>query len=449
MRMVFGLVTGLLGLVWVFGAPGKMQLAGAQSAPGGTPAAAGAGTAELREVRCDGQKVLTEAQIAALTGLQAGMQVGRSELQAAADKLVGSGLFATVKYDFKTRNDGVTLNFHVAEAPRLPAYYDNFPWFGDSELSDAIRAKLAFFNGTLPEGGNVVDEAAEAVRGLLATHKLDLAVQHQVTANPLGEGNVQLFSIEADSVKIASVSFSDAALAANSGMQQRLGDIVGKPYSRMAIEVFLSEHVRPVYWKQGYLEAKLGPPEVRLSGPPAAALPAELPVFVPVNAGAAYKFSGAAWSGNNVLSSISLDSFLGLKAGAVADGMEIEGGLERIRDEYGRRGYLDATVQPERVFDEAGHTVAYKIAVAEGAQYHMGGWVITGLSANGEQKVRTSFPIASGDIFDKMKYEEFLTALQGHAKEILGEMPVHYENVGHWLKPDAEKKTVDVLLDFK
>jgi outer membrane protein insertion porin family len=411
--------------------------------------AAGEGIAELREVKCEGQKVLTEAQIAALSGLQAGTQVGRAELQAGADKLVGSGLFATVRYDFKTRNDGVTLTFHVAESPRLPAYYDNFPWFGDSELNDAIRARLPFFNGTLPEGGSVVDEAAEAIRGLLASHNLGYAVQHAVTANPVGEGNIQQFSVEGTALKIASLNFSDAALATNSGVQQHLSEIVGKPYSRMAIDVFLAEQIRPVYLKQGYLQAKLGPPEVRLSGPPSAKLPEEIPVFVPVDAGAVYHFAGAAWNGNNVLSSISLDSFLGLKAGAVADGMEFEGGLEKVRDEYGRRGYLDATVQPVTSFNEAAHTVSYKILVSEGTQYRMGGWVITGLSTNGEQRVRTMFPIASGDIFDKMKYQDFLIALQNHSKEILGERPIHYETVGHWLKPDAEKKTVDVLLDFK
>src|SRR5262249_33499035 len=165
-------------------------------------------------------------------------------------------------------------------------------------------------------------------------------------------------------------------------------------------------------------------------------LPAELPVFVPVNAGAVFHYAGATWSGNNVLSSISLDSFLGLKSGAVADGMEFEAGLERIRDEYGRRGYLDAAMQPVTLYDAA-HTVSYKIAVTEGTQYHMGGWVITGLSTNGEQKIRATFPIASGDIFDKAKYQDFLVELQNHSKEILGGLPIYYETVGHWLRPDA------------
>jgi outer membrane protein assembly factor BamA len=424
-----------------------MSLACVECLPAQAPA--GAGTTELREIHSDGQKVLTEAEIAALTGLQKGTQVGRADLQSAADKLVASGLFSTVKYDFKTRNDGVSLNFHVAESPRIPAYYDNFPWFGDSELNDAVRAQLPFFNSTLPEDGYVVDTAAAAIHALLASHNVDLPVQHQVAANPLGDGNVQQFFIEGAGLKIASLGFSDAALAANPAVQQHMSEIVGKPYSRAAIDVFLSEQIRPIYLKQGYLQAKLGPPEVRLTGPPTEKLPEQIPVFVPVNAGAVYHFAAVGWSGNNVISSISLDTFFGLKPGAVADGMQAEGGLERIREEYGRRGYLDAVVQSQASFDEAAHTVSYKVAVTEGAQYHMGGWVITGLSTNGQQRIRTTFPLASGDIFDKGKYEDFLVQLQNHSKDIIGDRPIHYDNVGHWLRTDADRAVVDVLLDFK
>src|SRR5258708_5365684 len=190
---------------------------------------AGSGTAALKEVKSDGQKVLTEAQIAALTELPTGAQVGREDLQKAADKLVASGLFATVKYDFHTRNEGLTLNFHVTESPRVPAYYDNFPWFGDSELHDAIRAQLPFFDGTRPEAGNVVDVASDAIHGLLATHKLDLPVQHQVVRNPLGDGNIQQFTLEGAGLKISSLNFSDAALAANPVVQQHLSEINDKP----------------------------------------------------------------------------------------------------------------------------------------------------------------------------------------------------------------------------
>ncbi len=96
------------------------------------------GTASLREVRADGAKHLSEAQVVELTGLAPGSQVGRADLQAAADKLVKSGLFDKVSYNFETRS-GVVVTYPVEESPRVPVYFDNIPWFADSELAGAIH----------------------------------------------------------------------------------------------------------------------------------------------------------------------------------------------------------------------------------------------------------------------------------------------------------------------
>src|SRR5579871_3319404 len=141
----------------------------AAQAPPPPAAAQNNSTATLREVRADGLKTFTNEQVAALSGLQIGQRVGRDDLQAAADKLVGSGVFAHVKYNFQSRADGLVVIFHLDEADRMPAYFDNLPWFTDGELNDAIRAKISFYNGTLPGAGAVVDEAADAVSQFLGT----------------------------------------------------------------------------------------------------------------------------------------------------------------------------------------------------------------------------------------------------------------------------------------
>ena len=97
---------------------------------------------------------------------------GRDDLQGAADKLVASGVFAHVKYNFQSRADGLVVTFHVDEAERIPAYFDNFPWFTDGELNDAIRAKISFYNGTLPGAGSVVEEAPTVVSEFLADARI-------------------------------------------------------------------------------------------------------------------------------------------------------------------------------------------------------------------------------------------------------------------------------------
>ncbi|HEY6947068.1 MAG TPA: POTRA domain-containing protein [Candidatus Acidoferrum sp.] len=412
--------------------------------PAQTPDAA---TAALREVRVVGQKHLSEAQIAALTGLAVGSQVGRADLQAAADKLIQTGLFSKVSYNFETRT-GVVVTYHVEESPRIPAYFDNIPWFADSELADAIRAKLPFFDGTLPEAGGTVEQAADAIKELIASHGMQVTLEHEVAGNPSGEGTIQLFKVQGPALQIEKLEFSDASLLASKVVQQHLTEIVGKPYSRLAIDLFLTEAIRPVYLSKGCLHAKLGPPEIRLTGKPGPKLPEQIPVFVPIDPGPVYHWKEVHWTGNVTVSEFTLNGDVGLKAGDVADGMKIEAGWDRVREELGHHGYLDAKVDPVPAFDESAQTVSYSVKIHEGLQYRFGKMVLTGLSPAAEKKLHEAWPIPQGDIFDKTKYEEVLTKLQRHREQIFGELPLHYETPGHWLQTNSDG-TVDVLLDFK
>jgi outer membrane protein assembly factor BamA len=406
-------------------------------------------TATLRELHADGMKAIAEENLLPLTGLQIGAQVSRKDLQAAADHLVQSGLFAKVSYEFRTKVEGLTVTYHVEEAPHIPAYFDNFPWFSDGELSDAIRKKLPFFNGTLPEAGDVIDQAGEALKDLLNSHGLQVGVEHLVLANPLGDGTVQEFQIQGAGLKIAKIEFSDPSLTSSLAVQQHLSELLAKPYSRMTIDLFLSEHVRPFFLQQGCLRAKLGPPEVRLTGNPNQKLPEQIPVYIPVAPGAVYHWKGLEWTGNSVLSTITLTSTVGMKPVDAANGVEIEAGWDRVREEYAHRGYLEAKVDPSAAYDDQAHTVSYTVQVSEGKQYKFGTMVLTGISTVAERRLREAWPIPPGESFDKAKYEEFLTSLETHPEKIFGDLPVHYENVGHWVRTDAGMGVADILLDFK
>src|SRR5260370_36113331 len=86
-----------------------------------------ASTAPLREVHAYGEKLLTEAQVIAITGLTSGAQIGRDDLQMAADKLVRSGFFTKVRFNFQTKLAGILSNYHMEEPPRVPAHFTTLP----------------------------------------------------------------------------------------------------------------------------------------------------------------------------------------------------------------------------------------------------------------------------------------------------------------------------------
>jgi len=97
-------------------------------------------------------------------------------------------------------------------------------------------------------------------------------------------------------------------------------------------------------------------------------------------------------------------------------------------------------------FDDGAKTVTYSVAITEGPQYHMGKLVLTGLSTEGEKRIRAAWKLAQGDVFDRAVYQEFI--LNGIRESFAG-MPFHYEKIGRFLQKDSTNATVDVLIDFQ
>jgi outer membrane protein assembly factor BamA len=135
-----------------------------------------------------------------------------------------------------------------------------------------------------------------------------------------------------------------------------------------------------------------------------------------------------------------------LKPGEVADGLKVEGTWQHVRDAYARLGYLDADVTPVPQFNDAAASVRYTVAITEGPQYHMGKLILSGLSLEGERRIRAAWTIVPGAVFDKETYEGFLStgvngAFQG--------LPFHYQKIGRFLQEDPNTGKVDVMLDFQ
>jgi outer membrane protein assembly factor BamA len=406
-------------------------------------------TAKLHEVHIEGLKYLTEAQVVSLSGLAIDSEVGKKDLQDAADALVHTGLFAKVTYKFDTHNNTLVLTFHVEENPRLQVSYDNFPWYADSELDEAIRKELPFYDRHLPEAGELVERVAAVLKAFVANRAPNAEIAHLVVLSPLSDGSEQQFSMEGPAPKIASLEFSDPNLAQNLAVRQHLSEILGHAYSRLTIDLFLAEQIRPIYQQQGFLKAKIGPSEVRLSGNPNQKLPDQIPVYVPCVPGAIYKWKGVEWKGNAALSTITLNNALGLQPGDIANGQTLEGGWERVREEYGHKGYLEVKVVASPTYDDTTHTVSYVTEISEGQQFKYGAMTISGMSLAGERMIQEAWTMKPGDLFDKKIFEDFLFRLESRRETIFKDLPVHYDVVGHFLQTDPAKGTVEVLLDFK
>jgi outer membrane protein assembly factor BamA len=406
-------------------------------------------TSKIAGIAVTGTLKFSAEQITSASGLKIGDVVSAEQIQGAADRLASLGLFSTVNYHFSSKADTISLEFQVQEAHTVPLSFDNFPWFTDDELAAAIRQEVGLFAGDAPESGVMVDEITNALDKLLSSRHIKGNLTHQLVAQPVGDGMIMQFRIEDPALRIQSVKISDPLASDSERLKDRVSDIKGQPYSRFVIEVFENEQVRPLYDSKGYLRAKIGPPQPHMTGNSDNPGESSIEVFIPVTPGSVYSWNGASWKGNTAVPSANLDELVGMKTGEVADGVKIEALWRTIESEYGNHGYLDVKLDAQQDFDDTAHRVSYRVNIAEGPQYRMGEMIVTGLSLDAEKQLRHAWQLAPGQIFDNGYFEKLLKVLAGPRPEIFGEMPVHYDQSGHWLRPNPDRHTVDVLLDFK
>jgi outer membrane protein assembly factor BamA len=409
----------------------------AQSAPD-------AGT-NLESVQVTGSRFRSE-QIAAAIGLHAGSTVSRDDLQKAANDLAQLGVFASVAYRYETLPTGVHAEYQVTDAPDVPVAFDNFPWFTDQELTAAVEKAGVLFDGTAPVHGTVLDAMSATLEKLIASHGVFTGVSHTLMAAPLDGAQRQQFHIERLDVTIAGVEFSDALAQGDHAVRARLADLVGQPFSRTTIEFFEAEQVQPLYLARGYLHVRFGAPTARMAEPVAGAPSKSATVVVSVDPGRVFVWNGVLWIGNSAISSLELEQTVPLHQGDPADGTKIEAGWESVRARYRQLGYLTAEIKPSERIDDASGQAAYTVRITEGPQYHMGNLVLTGLSAEGERRIRAAWRIPAGAAFNEAALDDFLS--RGIDVAFVG-LPVHYEKIGHFLETHPSTATVDVLLDFQ
>jgi len=403
-------------------------------------------TAKVTAFKVAGSKRFSEEELARTAGLEPGTVVTREDIQAGADKLSKIGWFNQVSYRFQTTAKGVEIDFTLVDAPTAPLWFDNFPWFSDAEIAAAMRAAGVLYDGTAPDSGVVLDAMREALAGLLKAHNIPGDVEGEMIQAPASDGMVERFRVSGVELRVNSLEFTDPTASDDPGVKQLLDTIVGKPYSRYNLAIFLSEQVRRLYVTKGYLRVKFAEPVALFAVEPGKPLPNEVSLRVGVEPGVLYHWGGATWSGATAMDAAALDAVLGFKTGDPANGEEIEGAWGRVTAAFGKRGYIEAKVAPTPQYDDAAARVTYAVHVAQGNQFRMGQMILTGLSLDAERKLLANWKLPRGEVFDNSYYEDFVN--QG-ARAIFKDTPVHINRIGRLLRPNPQTKTVDVLLDFQ
>jgi outer membrane protein assembly factor BamA len=402
-------------------------------------------SAKLASLSVTGSKRFTSDQIAAELPIKQGAMVTRDDLQAAADRLNQLGTFAKAGYRFSSDPAGVHVEYQVEDATGLPVSFDNFPWVSDDDLRNALKVAIPLYDGTAPPAGIILDEMSAALSAYLNSKAIYVKVSHNPMSDPLTDEKLITFFSAGAEEDVKSIDFSDALANSNTAIQSRLADLIGKPYSLTTIKLFELEQVRPIYFEHSLLRVTFKPPTV-IAPPPTADTAPSVVIHIQIDAGAQYSWGSIAWTGNSAISSPELNALATFKPGEPTNGTKIQALWIAVTDAYGHKGYLDATLAPVPTFDDSLHRVNYTVAITEGPQYKMGNLVLSGLSLEGEKRIRTAWALAPGVVFDQTFFDQFLDS---GAKNSFTGIPYQYDRIDHYLEKDPATNTVNVMLDFK
>jgi outer membrane protein assembly factor BamA len=168
----------------------------------------------------------------------------------------------------------------------------------------------------------------------------------------------------------------------------------------------MGERVRAQFQDRGYITAEVKSVSLKPSDP--LAIPKPVTMEAEVSEGRRYRTGDITFLENHAFSSPELREAFPLKRGDLFERDKVASGLENLRKLYDTAGYLDfsATLDTEPA---SNGTMALKITLQEGPQYHMGKLDIV---ANKQlaARLRANWKLSEGSPYNQAYINEFIDA---------------------------------------
>jgi hypothetical protein len=324
----------------------------------------------------------------------------------------------------------------------IPCVFDNFVWFKDQEIADEIRKELPGFDGTAPESGDSIKKILGALERMLKSKRLPAQVEYVFfSGNGFQYRPEHIFTARDAKIPVCKLVFQNSPPPMENELQQAAKLLVNKDYSRVITRSFVEGEVVQNYRRYGYLKAAARIASAELD----ASCKNNVVVKVAIDPGNAYVWDKAVWTGNQAISAQALAAAIELKSGEAADGQRIDAGLQAAAIVYGKLGYITLQMAPTPVFDDARKRFGLNVAVTEGPQFRMGNLIVLGADEIDVARLKQRWGLRQGDIYDATYLGEFINKLVGE-KLILPDLAKILKTE---LKPDRQKSTVDVIIDFR
>jgi outer membrane protein insertion porin family len=415
----------------------------AQSAPSRNSSAkkSPASPHKLIAVIVKGGQRYSPADVIAASGLKIGDTVSEDDFRHAAELLGETGAFANVVYSYSYSSEGTKLELQTTESDKVvPAVFENFVWFDEKELIDAVHKYVPLFHGELPVGGNVAELVADALQALLVQRGSKGHVDYMRAGDEGKPIDSILFTVTGVAMNIRNIDFPGASPAEMPLLATAARKLPGDEYLQSKVALYAEHNLLPIYFQRGYLKAQFARPQAKIVQDEAQGIQVDLKL--PVDSGREYKLANIAWTGNTAIPADKLNPLLHVAAGQVANAVQLRIDLENAQKLYKNHGYMAAKIDSVPQFNDSNGTVSYELRVQEGDLYRMGDVDFHGLDSHTEDRMRLAWALREGDPYDASYPQRFVKETGNIvAPNVKWAVSIH-ESL------NQKDKTVDVELRF-
>ena len=373
-----------------------------------TPVPADGAAWIIETLQVDGIHNYTADQILAVAGIHPGDTAGKTEFEAARQRLLATGVFATAGYRFAPAKDakGYDASFEVSEIAQMyPARFQNLP-ASDAELRAWLKQKDPLFAPRIPATKPELDRYAQWISEFLAQRDYHEPVAGRVISeNPVGLV-IQFLPAKGLPVVAHAIFTNTGAVPVTVAQTAMYGVAIGVPYVEAQYRLLLDNTIRPLYEARGM---------VRVAFPKIETEPAKdvdgLTVTTQVEPGPVYKLGKVAFRGAPAFED-ELEKLANLKTDQPVNFDEVKAAQQRVEQRSRRAGYLRVTTEVKRGLRDADHAIDLTFQITPGPQFTLGKLDIVGLDLVSEPVIRKMWGLQPGKPFNIEYPDHFLARVK-------------------------------------
>jgi outer membrane protein insertion porin family len=164
------------------------------------------------------------------------------------------------------------------------------------------------------------------------------------------------------------------------------------------------ERIKDYYHDQGFLDVEINDNDILIEHPK----PGKARLVINITEGKQYYTGEIEIAGNTLYSKDILQKIVRLKTGDILSSSVLDQDMERLRDHYGKAGYLDTYVIAEKKANIHTNKIDVKYIVRESSKFYVENIILQGNTNTKSVVILRELALAPGDVFDlvRMKNSE-------------------------------------------